>query len=239
MEIFSDDAIILQVATINDRDLMVDLLCAEHGRLRVVAKYGATSKKKPIYQPLNHIYFHAKSRLYEQIPTIEAELVTPFFSLAMNDALTLLLMQTAGELCRIFLPEKEKNINIYNDLMAVYHACHLSKNMLMEYAIFELNMLRNCGYGLQLQRCVATGTLDNLHYISPKTGGAVCKIAGAPYHDKLFILPRFFLHDCVPTIDEIINALRISGYFMDRYLAHEQGKKMPLLRTRLIDKITS
>ncbi len=238
MEIFSDEAIILQVSTVNERDLLVDLLCAEHGRLRGVAKYGATSKKKPIYQPLNHIFFHAKSRLYEQIPIIESELLTPFFSLTMNDATLMLLMQTAGELCRIFLPEKEQNTNIYNEL----HDFYLAGAPLIQYAIFELNLLQNCGYGLQLKHCVATGVLENLHYISPKSGAAVCASAGAPYHDKLFILPRFYLpsfhlYEQPATTDELRNALQITGYFMNRYLAQGQDKKMPAIRARLIEKI--
>jgi DNA repair protein RecO (recombination protein O) len=236
MEFFQDDAIILHSQVLQEHDLLLDLLCKSHGKIRAVAKFGATSKKRALYQPLNQIQIQAKSRTNAQIVKIEAELLTPYFSLVMNNRLSTLILQTANELCRNFLPEKEKNIAIYHDLMNLYF-CSTSESaqsLLISYAFFELKLLQYCGYGLQLNQCVATGNVENLRYISPKTGGAVCYEAGKPYHDRLFLMPNFYVNQVIPSNLEITQALEINHYFIKKFLCEEQNKKPPAIRERLI-----
>jgi DNA repair protein RecO (recombination protein O) len=234
MEIFQDDAIILHSSRLNEHDLLLDLLCKSHGKIKAVAKFGATSKKRALYQALNQIQLQAKSRINGQIVQIEAELLTPFFALVMNDRLGTLILQSANELCHNFLPEKERNTAIYHDLLGLYSIAVSGQNLLVSYAFFELKLLQYCGYGLQLKQCVATGSCDDLRYISPKTGGAVCYEAGKPYHDKLFSMPKFYANDVAPSNADITQALEINQYFIKKFLCEEQNKKLPTTRERLM-----
>src|SRR6185312_17487908 len=61
------------------------------------------------------------------------------------------------------------------------------------YVRFEVGLLEALGFGLDLSRCAATGVVDNLVYVSPRTGRAVSRAAGEPYKDRLFVLPGFLL----------------------------------------------
>ena len=89
---------------------------------------------------------------------------------------------------------------------------------------FELRMLEELGFGLDLERCAATGTNDDLAYVSPKTGRAVSRSAGEPYRDRLLALPRFLYErqaDAGP--EEIIAAFRLTGYFLARHVFEPRG----------------
>jgi DNA repair protein RecO (recombination protein O) len=241
MELLSDVAIILQTRLLNDKDLLLDLLTKQHGKLKMIAKFGASSKKKPIYQPLNHIFFHSKSRIAGQIGQIEAEIIKPYFALNMNNSTLMNGLQAANSLCQTFLPEREPNNIIYQYLLELYEASldDNINNFMQHYAIFELILLQECGYGLRLNKCVATGVSDNLTYISPKSGGAVCLSAGEPFKDKLFTIPKFYFDNHAATSTDIRESLRITEYFIEKNLCALLTKKMPQARSLFLSKIFS
>jgi DNA repair protein RecO (recombination protein O) len=100
-------------------------------------------------------------------------------------------------------------------------------------ALFELMLLNATGYGLDLLECAATGTAENLIYISPKSGRAVCAEAGEPYKDKLFHLPAFFLDEAADSTTECVaSALHITSFFLDRAAAELHKQPLNISATR-------
>ena len=101
---------------------------------------------------------------------------------------------------------------------------------------FELGLIDELGYGLDLVSCAATGTNDDLAYVSPKTGRAVSRAAGEPWKDRLLPLPPFLrgCHDESPTAADIRDGLQLSGFFLHRFLLQPRGLDLPDSRARIV-----
>ena len=97
-------------------------------------------------------------------------------------------------------------------------------------------MLQELGFGLDLSECAATGTNDDLAYVSPRSSQAVSREAGEPYANKMLALPSFLLDETVPLSDaDIAAGFALTGYFLERDVLAPHGLKMPAARGRLLD----
>jgi DNA repair protein RecO (recombination protein O) len=108
------------------------------------------------------------------------------------------------------------------------------------YVAWECDLLAALGYGLDLTRCAATGALDDLAYVSPRTGRAVSREAGAPYRDKLLPLPGFLWHDAAaahPEPRDIVAGLALTRHFLLHHLLLPQGGNLPEARERLAERM--
>jgi DNA repair protein RecO (recombination protein O) len=102
---------------------------------------------------------------------------------------------------------------------------------------WELELLAELGFGLDLASCAATGAAADLAFVSPKTGRAVSSTAGLPYAEKLLPLPGFLLEDRAARREEIAAGLRLTGYFLDRHVFAAQGRALPPARQRFVDRM--
>jgi len=98
-------------------------------------------------------------------------------------------------------------------------------------------LLAALGFGLDLSACAATGVNDDLAYVSPRSGRAVSRSAGAPYHDKLLPLPGFLWRDTTADDAAILAGLTLTGHFLHHHLLEPQGRPLPEARTRLVERI--
>ena len=116
---------------------------------------------------------------------------------------------------------------------AILHALLLNNVHLVR---FELAMLAELGFGLDLSRCAATGAADDLGYVSPKSGRAVSRTAGEPWHDRLLPLPAFLLDDAParPSAGELAEGFAVTGFFLGRYVFEPRGMRAPDARERFI-----
>ncbi|NBP73608.1 MAG: hypothetical protein EBU57_10735 [Alphaproteobacteria bacterium] len=109
---------------------------------------------------------------------------------------------------------------------------------LSHYVEWELGLLTHLGYGLDLSECAATGAIDDLVFVSPRTGCAVSAGAGAPYREKLFALPAFFMaRDTEPSAEDIRTGLRITGHFLARCAKDADAGELPRSRARFVDRV--
>jgi DNA repair protein RecO (recombination protein O) len=104
-------------------------------------------------------------------------------------------------------------------------------------AQFELHLLAELGFGLDLDQCAATGTSVDLAYVSPKTGRAVSREAGAPWAERLFKLPDFLITDGQATHDELRQGYALTGYFLSRHVLEPRGMAFPLARSGFISSV--
>ena len=106
-----------------------------------------------------------------------------------------------------------------------------------EYVLWEMALLRDMGYGLDLRNCAATGTTEDLAYVSPRSGRAVSRGAGAPYVDKLFILPPFLRSsEADYAAPDIAHGLALLGYFFEVHVFAPHRQKMPASRVRYAER---
>ena len=105
-------------------------------------------------------------------------------------------------------------------------------NWIQLYVLWELQMLTDLGFGLDLSACAATGSQDSLIYVSPKSGQAVSAEAGAPFQNRLRPLPSFLLGEvaeaATPSPDDLAKGLELTGYFLERQVfIHDKSGAPP------------
>ena len=157
----------------------------------------------------------------------------------MSERLPLLALNSATTLVERLLPEREPNRETYASLSALMEILRAGDNWISSYVKWELGLLNQLGYGLDLTKCAATGSTEELIFISPRTGCAVSAGAGAPYREKLFALPLFFRSDvATASAEDIQTGLNITGHFLARCAEDADAGNIPEARGRFMDGIT-
>ena len=153
----------------------------------------------------------------------------------MSDRVALAGLNAMGALLVTLLPEREPNPTVYDATIALADAMALAEwDWPARYARWEVALLTALGFGLDLGRCGATGATEDLVYVSPRTGRAVSREAGGSWADKLLPLPGFLTGAAEPTVGDVRDALRMSGYFLEHWACPAfERQALPESRTRL------
>lgn len=234
---WQEEAIILSVKPLSEKEALVVLFARTHGLYRTVAKHAFTSRQRGTYQAGNLVFCKWNARLAEQMGTATCELLEPYAALAMQQAATLSALSAMSGLLMLAMHERDPHPALYDRARNVLAALVEGADWPKEYALFERDVLSESGFGLDLSECAATGSREDLIYVSPKTGRAVSAAAGEPYKDKLFPLPTFFLSS--PRrgegLSEILAALRLTGHFLEQWMLAPRDHSMPPARVRLME----
>ena len=218
---------------------IVTLLTRENGRHAGLVRGGAGSRARGIYQTGNLVSADWRARLSEHLGTYTCELLQPHAALLMSERLPLLALTSAAALVERLLPEREPHPDTFASFNALIEVLSAGGNWLSRYVEWELGLLNQLGYGLDLTECAATGATDDLVYVSPKTGCAVSAGAGAPYREKLFDLPPFFrVEDLNPPADDIRTGLRVTGHFLARCAKDADTGELPRSRASFVDRVS-
>jgi DNA repair protein RecO (recombination protein O) len=135
------------------------------------------------------------------------------------------------------LPEREVHAAIHDGLLVLLDSL-ATEDWPTVYIKWELGLLKEIGYGLDLSECAATGAKDDLVWVSPRTGRAVSRAAGEAYRDKLLTLPAFLLTPGgVGGEEEIAAGIKLTGYFLERNLFAPHGASLPAARQRLGERL--
>ena len=237
---WSDEALILGVQKYGEADAIIDVLSKVYGRQRGFVKGGLGRRQRGILQPGNGITANWRARVESNLGRFTVELIDSRAADLFENSARLSGMSSAANLLITVLPEREECENVYNALKAIFdllsdHTASL-KDCGAGLTLFEAGLLSELGFGLDLTSCASTGELENLHYVSPKSARAVSKKAGDPYHDKLFILPKFMQGESGEIkLGDIYNGLRLTSYFMERHVLNPANKTLPEARHRFID----
>ena len=135
------------------------------------------------------------------------------------------------------LPERESHSLLYKKTFELLDSIAFKKKWLTDYLSWEITLLEELGFGLNLSSCVVTGALDNLKYISPKSGGAVSLEAAGDWSKRLLPLPNC-LRGFDEGIEDLIEGLLVTGYFLENKVVASLGQKLiPGSRSRFIELI--
>lgn len=241
MHQWTDEALILAVDKFGDYDAIVHLFTPVQGMVRGVVKRGLTSKQRPDMQPGTLIEANWKARLEQHMGTITLEAKHSYATRVMADPLKLAAVGSAMSLLRTALAEHDPHAELYH---AVHHFLqHVAAGLdrlvwLSEYVRLELSLLELAGFGLDLTECAATGVAVDLVYVSPKSGRAVCRMAGQPYHERMLALPAFIRDEHgADSITEIGQGLALTGHFLETRLLHELHRAPPPLRGHFVSLV--
>lgn len=240
---WTDEGIVLSVHKYGEHDALLECMTYAHGRHRGFVKSGMSKRQKPILQPGNHLKLHWRSRIEENLGTYKVDSIhNPLGGIfASREALTAL--SAAVSIYSTTLPERDPHTALYEALAAFVKLLEFEDADLATFAAalvkLESGVLDALGYGINLTECAATGVKDDLVYVSPKSAQAVCHSAGEPYHSKMLPLPSFLLENPVNAIThrEAGQGLKLTGYFLDRYIWSVYAKGQPAARERLIHRV--
>lgn len=233
---WTDVGLIVGVKRHGETSVVLELMTREHGRHLGLVRGGRSRLLQPVLQPGNSVSAVWRARLEDQLGAFTVE---PAVSRAARLMASPLALHGLGHLSELLhlLPERDPHPALHD--MAEAALSHLDEPHLAPELVvrFELALLAEFGYGLHLDECVLSGRTDDLAYVSPKSGRAVNRDAGAPWRDRLLPLPAF-LADAVgasrPDSTEMEAAFRLTGHFLQRELFGPRGRDLPDARARLL-----
>lgn len=228
---WTDTAIVLSCRKFGENGAILRLLTSRHGVYGGVVRAAHSKTNRGNIQPGNVVNAAWQARLQEQLGTLTLELLTPHAAHLMADPARLAALTSACALVETCLPERHPYPHMFAAMQMFLTRLQASDHWQQAYVELELALLAEAGFGLDLSRCAATGTTADLVYVSPKSGRAVCRHAGAPYHDKMLPLPGF-LRGTGETAHDIAEGLSLTAYFLEHWLLEPHGRKMPAARQR-------
>lgn len=237
---WSDEAVVLTPRRHGESALIVQLLTRGHGRHAALVRGGQGRRLRPLYQTGNRLLVTWNARLAEHLGTVSGELLRGYAAQVMDDRARLACLAAAASMAEALLPEREPHPAAYEGLLALFEALEADAGWAVAYVEWEMLLLRELGFGLELARCAATGAAEDLAYVSPKSGQAVSAAAGEPYRDRLLRLPGFLRPDGVtgpPAVGDVADGLELAGFFLERRVVAPQGRKLPAARSRFVDVI--
>ena len=193
---WSDDGIVLAARRHGESSAVVQLLTRGQGRHAGLARGGAGSRGRGIYQPGNLVAARWRARLPEHLGSYTCELAHSYAAALLDDPLRLAALASACAVAEAALPERHPYPKLYGAFIALLDGLDGEPQWAAVYARWELGLLDELGFGLDLSRCASTGVTENLSYVSPKSGRAVSREAGAPYRDKLLPLAWLSRRQC-------------------------------------------
>ena len=234
---FTDEGYIINLRKHGERSLILTVLTHNHGKIVGYVKNCISKNNLSTYQLGNQIKIEAYSRLDENMPSFKVELISPLAVYFMQDTLKLQALSSFCALSNICMPEFQDLESFYCRVSEFFDSINNS-NWLKFYSTFEFYLLDFLGIGLDLSECSATGTTQNLAYVSPKTGKAVCQNAGEPYKNRLYLYPHFILDaQLIPTTSELKDALKMTSFFLNKNFFAVHGLKFPECRDNLATSI--
>ncbi|HEY1096599.1 MAG TPA: DNA repair protein RecO, partial [Alphaproteobacteria bacterium] len=181
----------------------------------------------------NHVTVNWQSRLADQLGFFSFELLTPFAARFLASPERMNALQSLANLMTTIIPERQPYPELYRQTRAFLQELGQSADWPQAYMVWEVSLLKNMGFGLQLDRCAVTKASHDLTHVSPKSGQAVCREEAAPYGDRLLPLP-YALGGADDLGDQDIRAgLALTGYFLHQHFFSPEQKPLPEPRRRL------
>lgn len=234
---WTDTGIVLSARRYGENAAILSLFTTTHGRHSGLARGLRTQRGMGLYQSGNTLSVTWRGRLEEHLGTYSCEMARPRAALVLDDVSRLAGLSAVCSLAETTLPERFPYSRLYTALEELLNEL-ISEGHWQEALVrWELTLLRELGFGLDLSVCAATGSTDDLIYVSPRSGRAISRNAGKPYSKNLLHLPTFLTRKTCPPVgnNQILAGLQLTGWFLQHHVFHEKGGRLPAARDRLIN----
>ncbi len=226
-----DEGIILGTRKHGETSVILEVMTRGHGRHLGMVRGGRSRRMQPLLQAGNRVDVLWRARLDEHMGLYQVEPLELHAARLFDSACAVYGLQTIAAHLRL-LPERDPHENLFETLALLLD--HLDEPASAGELVvrFELLVLDELGFGLDLSKCVATGVREDLAYVSPKSGRAVSRDAGAPWADKMLVLPAFLRRGSGMRADlaAMEDAFRLTGFFMGRHVYEPRGINAPEAR---------
>jgi len=232
-----DEGLLLSVRRHGENSAIIEVLTAEHGRHSGLVRGGGGVKLGAVLQPGAQLALEWRARLEDHLGTFKVEPRRSRAARIMGDRARLAGLNAMAAMILTTLPEREPNPAFYAESIGLADALAEDQPPWPAlYARWEVCLLTTLGFGLDLERCAASGVRSELVFVSPRTGRAVSRQAGAVWADRLLPLPAFLLGDGPITAGAVREALRLTGYFLETWMLPAFDKEsLPAARQRLVE----
>jgi DNA repair protein RecO (recombination protein O) len=232
---WSDEGIVLGSRRHGEGNAILELMTRAHGRHLGLVRGGAGSRLRPVLQPGNRVSCTWRARLDEHLGHYAVEALDARAAALLPMAHALYGMMHLAGLCRL-LPERDPHPQIHTALVQVLDELLDPRRAAPDMVRFELKLLAELGFGLDLSACAASGDETDLVYVSPKSGRAVSRRAGQPWRDRLFALPAFLRETSAeePSPQDIADGFALTGFFLVRRVLEPRGLSLAEARASFI-----
>ena len=234
---WTDEGIVLGAKRHGEANAIVELMTRGHGRHLGLVRGGSGSRLKPVLQAGNSVSATWRARLDEHLGHYVLEPVQLRSAAVFAASHAVFGVTHVASLVRL-LPERDPHPALYDDIEAILNCLNNAAALATLVARFELLLLAELGFGLDLDACVSTGSRNDLVYVSPKSGRAVSRSAGEPWREKLLRLPEF-LRDgaAIPADADLADGFALTGYFLGRYVLEPRQLEFSEARSHFIAAI--
>jgi DNA repair protein RecO (recombination protein O) len=232
-----DEGVLLSVRRHGETSTIIEVFTVAHGRHAGIVHGGASRRLAPLLQPGAQLDVSWRARLDEHLGSYAVE---PMRSRAglLGNRLSLAALNSICTLLSFLLPEREAHEALYAATLELLDRIGGGADWALDYLRWELGLLEEMGYGLDLSRCALSGSREDLAYVSPKSGRAVARDAAGEWAERLLPLPPCLLGQGPATSREIAEGLSVTGYFLEHRLAHDLGNRpLPEARRRLVEML--
>ena len=231
-----EDGVVLTVRRHGESAAIIEVLTRDHGRHAGIVRGGASRKIAPLLQPGAELDVTWRARLEDHLGTFSIDPKRARSAVLMGDRLTLAGLNAMVAMLSFALPEREAHPILYDQTRAVLDMMEEGPFWPLAYLQWELTLLQELGFGLDLGRCAVTGATDDLQFVSPKSGKAVSRKGAGEWVDRLLPLSPTLSGEWNGDRKELLDGLKVSGHFLTTWLAPALGNKpIPDSRARLLD----
>ena len=238
---WQDRGVVLGGRAYGETSVILELLTANHGRHMGMVRGGRSRRLRPVLQPGNKVSATWRARIDDHMGSFAIE---PLALRAGRIIDSLEALHAVNHLCGLarLLPERDPHVILHDMLDAMMEGIEDRYMLPLQVIQFELALLTELGFGLDLTCCAATNSREALFYVSPKSGRAVCSQAGAPYHHRLLTLPAFLRPDSGAAPIEskdFVAAFRLTEHFLVRDVFAPRNLSIPEARRGYIAALLS
>jgi DNA repair protein RecO (recombination protein O) len=233
---WTDEGIILGSRRHGEAHAVVELMTAGHGRHLGLVRGGGSRRRAASLQPGNSVRAVWRARLDEHLGNYALETTEVRADRLMRSSIASYGLQVLATYLRL-LPERDPHASLYSALETMVDLLDqpVAGALLVR---FELALLAELGFGLDLETCAATGATEDLIYVSPKSGRAVSRATGEAWKEQLFALPPFLRGESEPASSaEIASGFALTGYFLERRVFEPRGLEFPPARAALMQAL--
>ena len=239
---WSDDAVVLGLRPFGENGAILEALTRQHGRHLGLLRSATSKRTRGVLEPGNILEVQWRARIDQQLGNFTVELVAARAAHFFEDSLKLSALSAVCAVCSTTLPEREGHERVFLALDELLQQMNdvTGSEWLETYIRFELLLLGDLGFGLDLSTCAVTGEREGLAYVSPKTGRAVTRVGAGGYAARLLSLPEFMTSaNASFDVEQVKLGAALTGHFLERFMHEAHGRALPESHQRFRQKIQS